>query len=573
MLVPCGHEATGKAGESYQRISILLAKNGIAALCYDPIGQGELCQLLDASGKPSFASIGGSTSEHTAVGIGALLVGRTVAGDRVWDGVRGLDYLVSRPEVDPTRIGCTGNSGGGTLTAYLMAFDDRIAVAAPSCYITSLERLFATIGPQDGEQNLPGQVVDGIEHADFATMRAPKPTLLCVGTRDFFDIKGSWDTFQEVKRVYCKSGFGERVDLFESDEPHGFTKPRREATVRWMRRWFYGKDDAVVEHDFPIGKERDLRCTTTGQVLIEFHGRSAFDLNAEAARALEKRRLDSRPQKQQLVQKARQLSGFDAENAVAGPAKLIPDGSLKREAFEIEKFRVGSTLPNSITAVRFTPPKLDRQADAPLVIVIGGDRTALAGAEGLIEREVNAGRRVVHADLRGMGELAPGGPGASKGLGAFGVDWKEAFLGMHLNRPLLGQRTFDVVALLNAFDAKGGVHLIGIESVAPIALHAAAFDSRITQVTLERPVISWTSAAMIPAMRGELANVVPGVLKAYDLNELAATLAPRPLTIHAAHDPTGKPVSQMALDATYEVTRAAYHTAGAEAALVLKAEP
>ena len=89
------------------------------------------------------------------------------------------------------RLGCTGNSGGGTMTAYLMALDDRIAVAAPSCFITSLERLFATIGPQDAEQNINGQVAAGLEHADFVTLRAPKPTLLTVGTRDFFDIKGS----------------------------------------------------------------------------------------------------------------------------------------------------------------------------------------------------------------------------------------------------------------------------------------------------------------------------------------------------------------------------------------------
>ena len=112
------------------------------------------------------------------------------------------------------------------MTSYLMALDDRIAVAAPSCFITSLERLFATIGPQDAEQNITGQVAAGLEHADFITMRAPKPTLLTVGTRDFFDIQGSWDSFREVKLIYGRLGFGERVDLFESDEPHGFTTPQ-----------------------------------------------------------------------------------------------------------------------------------------------------------------------------------------------------------------------------------------------------------------------------------------------------------------------------------------------------------
>ena len=266
VLLPCGHSDNGKAYEQYQRVAILLARNGMAVLCYDPIGQGERIQRLDDQGKPVVRN----TTEHTMAGIGALLVGRQEASYRIWDGLRALDYLAGRPEVDPRRLGCTGNSGGGTLTSYLMALDDRIAVAAPSCYITSLERLFATIGPQDAEQNITGQVAAGMEHADYLTMRAPKPTLMSVGTRDFFDIQGSWDTFREVKLIYGRLGFGERVDLFESDEPHGFTRPRRIATARWMSRWLLKKDEAIDEPDVSIASDADLQCTQSGQVLRDF---------------------------------------------------------------------------------------------------------------------------------------------------------------------------------------------------------------------------------------------------------------------------------------------------------------
>ena len=219
------------------------------------------------------------------------MVGRQLASYRIWDGFRALDYLASRPEVDPHRLGCTGNSGGGTMTAYLMALDDRISVAAPSCYITSLERLFETIGPQDAEQNITGQVAAGMEHADFVTMRAPKPTLLSVGTRDFFDIRGSWDTFREVKLIFGRLGFGERVDLFESDEEHGFTKPRRVSVARWMKRWLLKQDEAIDEPDFPIATDAELQCTRTGQVLTDFKGVSVFDLNRERERELRKDRV------------------------------------------------------------------------------------------------------------------------------------------------------------------------------------------------------------------------------------------------------------------------------------------
>src|SRR4029079_18029393 len=146
------------------------------------------------------------------------------------------------------------------------------------------DRLFTTIGPQDAEQNITGQVAFGMDHGDYAILRAPKPTLFSVGTRDFFDIQGSWDTFREVKLVYGRLGFGERVDLFESDEPHGFTGPRRIATARWLRRWLLHSDDALTEPESPVAPDSELQCTGTGQVLSDLKGVSVFDLNSERAR-------------------------------------------------------------------------------------------------------------------------------------------------------------------------------------------------------------------------------------------------------------------------------------------------
>src|SRR5207247_7080008 len=94
VLMPCGHSANGKAAEAYQRACILMAKNGLAVLCYDPIGQGERIQLLDDNKTPGVA---GSTSEHTMVGVGALLVGQSTEGSRTQDGSRRIDYPVLRP--------------------------------------------------------------------------------------------------------------------------------------------------------------------------------------------------------------------------------------------------------------------------------------------------------------------------------------------------------------------------------------------------------------------------------------------------------------------------------------------
>jgi cephalosporin-C deacetylase-like acetyl esterase len=559
VLVPCGHSANGKAAEPYQRICILLAKNGLAALCYDPIGQGERAQLLDKDGK---AAVKASTTEHNMVGAGALLVGRTAAGYRVWDGLRSLDYLASRPEVDPNRLACTGNSGGGTLTAYLMALDDRIQVAAPSCYITSLERLFATIGPQDAEQNVPGQVALGIEHADYVTMRAPKPTLLSVGTRDFFDIDGSWTTFREVKELYGTLGFGERVDLFESDEPHGFTKPRRESVVRWMRRWLLDKNDAPTESDFSVAADKDVQCTETGQVLSAFYDKSAFDFNAERARALAEARA-GRSTDALRDEVRRRL-------ALPGRQPILVDNHrvIDRDGYTIDTWTLG-TEPGVVVVDRLFRPD-EPARGKPKVVYVGAD-LSLAAPGGPIEKRVKAGETVAMIEPRGMGETAPAGRRADLS----GGDDKEAFLALHLNRPLLAQRVYDLIqsfrALTSSEGDDPGFHLIGIGPGGPIVLHAAAIDDRVKSVEVERSLISWDAVVKTPISRGQLSSVLPGALEAYDLPDLAASLAPRPLTVRSPLLPDGKPAGQEAVDATYAACRKAYQKVGAEDRLSLQA--
>ncbi len=275
VLVPCGHSANGKA--SNQRVCILLAKYGVAALCYDPIGQGERYQFLDDKGQPRFRS----TSEHTLIGAGCIPLGRNTATFRVWDGMRSLDYLASRDDVDASRLGVTGCSGGGTLTSYLMALDNRVFCAAPSCYLTSWRRLLETRGPQDAEQNIHGQIAWGMDHADYIIMRAPKPTLILASTRDFFDIQGTWQTFRDAKRAYTRQGFAERVALVETDATHGYPRPQREAMLRWMRRWMQGIDEPSAEPEFATLPASALLCTPKGQSLLLEGARSVVDLNVE----------------------------------------------------------------------------------------------------------------------------------------------------------------------------------------------------------------------------------------------------------------------------------------------------
>jgi cephalosporin-C deacetylase-like acetyl esterase len=504
-------------------------------------------------------------------GIGALLVGRQTASYRIWDGIRSLDYLASRPEVDPTKLGCTGNSGGGTLTAYLMALDDRIVAGAPSCYITSLERLFATIGPQDAEQNITGQVAFGMEHADFITMRAPKPTLICTATKDFFDIQGSWTTFREVKRIYGLLGHGERVDLFEYDDQHGFSKPRREAACRWMLRWLAGRDEAIVEGDFPANQPADLQCTRTGQVLEDLKGKSVFDLNGEREMELAEKRPShlSQTGNEGLFRRIRDGLRLGTEPGKDVPT-FKPGEPITRRGYEITQY---TFMPEASIVLPGMSWQQTGLTEYPPEVMYLHDKGMLAGAslDGPFEKYVKAGYGVWTFDLRGLGELAPAPP-SSRQPSYFGSDSKEVFLSLHVRRPLLGQRVYDVLATVERLmpEVRKQLHLTAVGSTGPVALHAAALDPRIKQLTLDRSLISWSSVVRTPISVNQLTNVVPGALEYYDLPDLAATLAPRPLTIRNPVDAAGQPVSQEELERVYARAREAYAKANAADKLILE---
>jgi dienelactone hydrolase len=565
VLLPCGHSDNGKAFEGYQRACILLALNGMAVFCYDPIGQGERFQRLDEKGKPVIRG----TAEHTMAGIGALLVGRQAASYRVWDGLRALDYLASRPEVDPHRLGCSGNSGGGTMTAYLMALDDRIGVAAPSCFITSLERLFDTIGPQDAEQNITGQVAAGMEHADYVLMRAPKPTLLTVGTRDFFDIHGSWDTFREVKLIYGRLGYGERVDLFESDEPHGFTRPRRIATARWMKRWLLKQDEAVEEPEFPIATDADLQCTRTGQVLSEFQDKSVFDLNAEYGGVLDPVRSIANAQRSNddFRDEVKRRLGLGNWKLAAVKPQLV--GELTGKGFSVRKLVFN--IEPGITIPALDIAALGTTKTTPATVKVGADLRAELAPGGSAKEWSQPGTRWLYIDPRGLGETVPGTgrePEQGRRGAPFGPDVKEAFLSIHLARPLLGQRVTDLLTVLASLNAESGgspgarFRVVGIGAAGPIVLHAAVLDETglIAAVGLERSLISFSDVVQKGISRNQLGNVVPGILQAYDLPNLAARLAPRPLRIETPVDAMGQPVSQAELSQVYASCIKAYES-------------
>ncbi|MGC9055014.1 MAG: alpha/beta hydrolase family protein, partial [Candidatus Hydrogenedens sp.] len=288
VIVPCGHSQQAKGYSEYQKLCILLSKNGIASLIYDPPGQGERITFLKEDGSPDVWG----TAEHTILGLGCILLGENYAQYEIWDGIRAIDYIETREEIQKDKIGCSGNSGGGTQTAYLMALEPRIYASAPSCYLTSWERLLNTIGPQDAEQNIFSQIKHGYDHSEYLFMHAPNPVLICSATKDFFDITGTWATFRLAKRLYAKLGVNHMCDLIEVDTQHGLGKSLRDEIVERMLLWLNGLTKEIeeqIDESELLTKEEYQVCN--GGNIKEIPGsKTIIDINRDKAKVLAQKR-------------------------------------------------------------------------------------------------------------------------------------------------------------------------------------------------------------------------------------------------------------------------------------------
>jgi dienelactone hydrolase len=559
VLVPCGHSHDGKAVGQYQRAAILLAKHGMAAMCYDPVGQGERYQMLDPTQQRKVFDDAAHvptphpnvrlmcTTEHTMTGISSALIGANVAQFRIWDGMRVIDYLQSRQDIIADKIGCTGNSGGGTETAYLMALDDRIAAAAPGCYLTTFRRLIDTKGPQDGEQNIFGQIAFGMDEADYCIMRAPKPTLICAGTRDVtFDFSGTMDVFRDAKRFYSRLGYSERMDIAAPDAPHGFTIQLREAVARFMSRWLLGKEVVIHEVD-PLPDlmsdeqlrefnqadwtAEQLQCSPKGQVLLMPGERSVFQINADTAAALKATRDKAwgdlyDDAKRHLI---RETIGLDEKKSVSHKQPETT-GTIARADGTIHKLALTADAGLQLPALLFEPKVPNGKA---VLYLHGSSLQQDAAPGGPIDMLMKQGHLVLAAELRGIGETETGLRKKGFGAGKFGRDNLETLTAYLMGKSYVGMRTADVQSWLRFLKTKAAdVQLIATGEAAIPALHAAALDHEaFSSVTLRQMIPSWQSLMEADETFDQLVNTVHGALKHYDLPELIEMAGRQRVTI------------------------------------------
>lgn len=561
ILYCSGHSDGGFRSPAYQGMSVNLAKKGFVVLAFDPIGQGERLQYFNPkTGKSEFGN-GSSTREHTRSGSQCFLTGDSLARYEIWDGIRSIDYLLTRPEVDPARLGITGRSGGGTQTAYIAAFDERILAAAPENYLTTFDSVLKMRGPQDPEQNFYRGIARGFDQADLVIARAPKPTLIVATTRDIFNIEGTRAVLAEAQRAHAAlGGSADTMTMTVDDAEHMSTKKNREATVAFFRKYLnLPGDNNADENSGRLGDE-DLRVTETGQVSTALHSETVFSLNRRRAEQLEQqldeRRRDLPKHLAAVKTDAARLAGY---TPLAGGAtqSVVFTGRFQREGYAIEKYLLPVDSRYAIPLLAFVPA----QATKNVVLYLHpGGKAVQAGVGSEMEMLVKEGCTVIAPDTIGLpGEIGPGVV-AKPEAGPPRLWYGYVLLG----KSMVGRQMADVIRVTRFAQSRFRVapgDLAGLArgECGPILLHTAAITGAFRKIAMIDAPLSYRSLAMTPTYEPNYIPVaVPSALTAYDLPDLAASLAPRQVLIAGPRDARGAPADAQQVEQDTAVIREAF---------------
>jgi dienelactone hydrolase len=544
ILFTSGHSQESFRAKDYQIMILNFVKKGFIVFAIDPLSQGERVQLYDAQKNAS--AIGPTTREHGYLGNQCIISGVSLAKYFIWDGIRAIDYLLTRNEVDPARLGVTGQSGGGTQSAYIFACDDRIKAGAPVNYITGFRRLLESIGPQDAEQNFYHVLSNGITHADLLELRAPNPALIIAGTRDFFSIQGARESYAEVKIAHRAFGTEDNIGLIEDDFGHGYTKKDREGICAFFQKNLNLPGDPKDEN-VTVLDPGELKITPTGNVATSFeNAETVFSINRKETQKLIDKLQTSRKQVDQHLEnvksQARDLSGYIVPKADLKP---VFRGRYQRNGYSVEMYALNGEGNYVVPLLLFVPGTGSKFSS--VIYLNPKGKIADAAAGGKIEELVKKGYMVAAPDVIGTGETA----------GSGGV-------AMLIGRSTVGIQAGDVIRVVNFLKSRNDVDYnkiggIAIDESCPVLLHAAVFDKSINCIALQGSPVSYLSLVMNKFYdTGFANNAVAGALTAYDLPDLIGCVAPRKIALVELKDQMRQPATDLAINEEFAFPRSVY---------------
>lgn len=509
VLCPHGHWDTGARHRTVQTRCIVLAKKGYVVLAVD------------------------------SVHLDDYRVGVNPVGLMTWNNIRAIDLLVSREDVDPERIGCTGASGGGQQTMYLMAVEPRIAAAAPTVMISYFSRIVAFDVAHCYCNHVPA-ILRVTDEPQMCAAFAPKPALYMCDTRDWtqwFPHEG----FPEIVAIYALYGAEDRVQCRQWDVGHDYTQAMREQMYAFFDRWLKRQPHPIepeprVTTVDPAELARMGPASPTSAdmpaITADFMTRRAVppldDWSREAVQALRTR----------LIPALRDLLGEELAGAVGGfedRGETVAEGiRLRRVVFESEP---GVRVPAVIAEPAVSPGGLR----AVVLAAPGGKAHALTEHGELVRALVGMGCAVMCPDYRLAGELSA-------------RDDVWLLHGILWGRPVAAMTARDLSAAATTLSALPevagtGVALVALGSTGVPAIIAAALDGgeAIAALACQEVGPTYRSGTLAfpegdtaeirkrrsrpAALAAALPPVIPNILKIADLPELAACILPRPLLL------------------------------------------
>ena len=567
IVVAPGHGFTGKATD--YTFASTFARNGFAVLSYDPIGQGERLQYPDPS-DASKTLLKASTGEHGEAGLQPTLIGDALARTFAWDGIRAVDYLTSRVEIDPSRIGAFGCSGGGTMTALLGALDARVQAIAVACYLTSFDTLLPALGPQDSEQSTPNFIASGLDFPDWVELAAPRPYAIISTAQDMFPYAGALATATESRRFYSlfdPASAGTPTNNPTPGIPTGPTlNPDTSNTIpatanlQWItgigRHGNLGPISGQIVSFFlthlahsdaqpilpppsapgtspfalPASLPKDaLQVTPTGQVSVSYPGsETVHTLTLKRYATLPKPSPLTEPQLQQTIREVTHATIKPSDPSpinTQSPALVSPpEGDVHvRHRFTL------ATAPSINIQAEFYRPADGKH---PVLIVLKDSLDPILEASRGDEIKrfralADAGTAVLVVAPR------PSPPGIEETkastLGPFYLTELRAEL---VGKTLLGLRVDDVIAAVNFTSGGTTVDPNQISAQASghlglVLLHAAVLDPRLKHITIDHTLESYKSLLEAPMPINAPEDILPGVLRHYDIPDLIKALGSR----------------------------------------------
>ena len=522
VLGVCGHSPEGKAYDLYQSFCQGLALRGFVVFIIDPISQGERQQVK----RKDQTSNWNCCVAHNAMGNPMVLVDDFFGTWRVWDAIRGLDYLLSRPEVDKSRVGVTGNSGGGTLSTYVTALDSRLTMAAPSCFVCSYLANLENELPADAEQNPPGILAAGLDEVDMLLCHAPRPTLLLSQKYDFFDPRAARQAGEDLKRVHNLLGAKGSAEYFEGPRAHGYFQENREAMYGFFTRHAGLTGSAKEKGVHPL-LEQTLRVTPRGSILPAGN-RPVCEFTAESAAELAKAR--GKPTSDQVTRAARKLLGISAVRTAPHYRKLRPPRYGEAPCISAQ-FAVESE-PGVQVLVSVCGPVVSQNVPpvGPVTLYVG-HRGGLDDLQHVRElKALTKGKApLLLVDPRGMGETAPGTCGNIDFLDAYGSDYLYASTGEMLGESYLGRRVFDLLRAMDCLQANGvtRMELVGRGMGSVVVAFAALLHPSKPRVKIFDYLPSYELLTQSPTPTWPLSTMLRGVLKHFDLPDVYRALGSR----------------------------------------------